>query len=51
MGKIAKNLGIKIKEIENEYLNKCGEYLTVKRIAETLRKRHMQVITEESKRS
>lgn len=31
-----KELGIKIKEIENEYLNKCGEYLTVKRIAEIL---------------
>ena len=31
-----KELGIKIKEIENEYLNKCGEQITVKKMSEIL---------------
>lgn len=31
-----KELGIKIKEIESEYLNRCGEQLTVKKMAELL---------------
>ena len=31
-----KELGIKIKEIENEYLNRCGEQLTAKQIAQIL---------------
>lgn len=31
-----KELGIKIKEIEKEYLNKCGEQITVKKMSEIL---------------